>query len=83
MNSAERIRDAVSFKGLRKGALCVYIGEFILIVNPTRKPILYRVNGEYEVYADSERASGTAFAEIKGTVRAEPLSVLLIRGIKD
>jgi len=74
--------EEMTFSDLRGGAFIAQIGDFTLAVNPLPEPLTFSIEGRYEVYADSTRASDTPFreiAEIADNAAVEPRSVLLIK----
>ncbi len=72
----------ITFSDLKGGAFLAQIGDFTLAVNPLPEELTFSIEGRYEVYADSARASAEPFREITGitgSAAVAPRSVLLIR----
>ncbi len=79
LSSGEEIRRKVSFTDLDGGAFCMRAGGFLLLVNPTDSTAAISIDGEFEVYADSEKAAAEPFDVILGSACAKSHSVLLVR----
>lgn len=75
--------EEITFSDLRDGAFIAHIGGFTLAVNPLREPLTFSIEGEYEVFADGEKASPEPIREISGAAAADPIAILLLRKIKD
>ncbi|MGN0670387.1 MAG: type I pullulanase, partial [Oscillospiraceae bacterium] len=83
LESAKEIRAKTAFSDFGDGAFLAYIGDFILAVNPLSEEASFTLDGEYEVYANGDRASSEPFSKITEIIFAEPKSVLLIKRISD
>lgn len=81
LESAREIRAQTAFSDLEDGAFLAFIGGFILAVNPLSEELSFTLDGEYEVYANGNRASSEPFSKITEVIFVEPKSVLLIRRI--
>lgn len=79
LRSGKEIRRKVSFSDFGGGAFCMKTGGFILLVNPTDSDTILLIDGEFEVYADYEKADSEPFCVITGSACAKPHSVLLVR----
>lgn len=81
LESAREIRAKTAFSDLGYGAFLAYIGEFILAVNPLSEEVSFTLDGEYEVFANGNRASSEPFSTITEIIFVEPRSILLIKRI--
>lgn len=81
LRSGEEIREKIAFSDLEGGAFLAYIGDFILAVNPLSEELSFTLDGEYEVFANGDRASSEPFSKITEIIFVKPASVLLIKRI--
>lgn len=80
MTTAAQIRD-IHFTDLSGAAFAAHIGKLILAVNPHRRPAVLKLNGEYAVLANGEKAGITSLADIKNKASVQPQSILLLKKI--
>ncbi len=81
----ELFAGELAFKDLEDGAFIARAGDFTLAVNPIlpiRRALSIELDGEYEVYADGEKASPEPIRKISGIAAVSPIAILLLRKIK-
>lgn len=78
MKTAAQVKE-IHFEYLAGAAFAAHIGKLLLIVNPHRRNAAIKLQGEYEILADGERAGASALELVKGRTSAAPQSILLLR----
>ncbi len=78
----ELFAGELSLEDLEDGAFIARTGDFTLAVNPIRRALSIELEGEYEVYADGEKASPEPIRKISGIAAVSPIAILLLRKIK-
>lgn len=77
IHDGEGVRNTISFADLWEGAFEMWIGRFVLILNPTNHDIERVVSGA--VYADKDRASDEPLYGVFGKAVCRSRSILLVK----